>query len=203
MKLFLVRHGETAWNQQRRVQGGGSDIPLTPRGQEQARRVAQALQGEGIEALYSSPLSRARSTAQAIAEALSLPVTVMEEFEEMDTGDLDGLTFESLPRDHPDFWQEWRLGTGSLRWPGGESLEEMGERTWRGVLRLQEKHPQGTVAVVAHTFTVLTILLQALRLPSGFWRRLRLEPGGLSALSLGPQGASLLRFNDTCHQQGI
>lgn len=203
MRLFLVRHGETAWNQERRVQGGGSDVPLNQRGRQQAARAAEALAAEKLDAIYASPCTRAVETAQAVAIPHRLEVEVMEELREIDAGEADGLSFEELPQRFPEFWQQWRGGTGSLRWPSGESLEELRERVGRGLQHIQGPHPQGTVAVVAHTFALSAIILYALALPPDLFRRLRLDNGSISLLHLDQGSPRLLYLNDTCHNQGV
>ncbi|MEK7848661.1 MAG: histidine phosphatase family protein [Chloroflexota bacterium] len=203
MRLILVRHGQTQWNLERRVQGGGSDVELNELGRHQAHTAGLALKDEKIDAIYSSPLRRARDTAREIARHHRRRVRVEPGFIEMDAGDLDGLAFERLPQVHPAFWKEWREGNGSIAWPGGESLEQMMERTWAAVERLRARHPKGTVVVAAHTFVVLCLMLKALDMPPGLFRRLRLEVGSITVLDLDGDRARLVKFNDTCHWKEV
>lgn len=195
-----MRHGQTQWNLERRFQGGGSDIRLNELGRRQARAAGLALKGERIDAVYSSPLSRARDTARQIARHHRLRVRLEPAFTEIDAGDLDGFPFERLPQEHPAFWREWREGNGSIACPGGESLEDVMERTWAALGRIRARHREDTVVVVVcHTFTVISLLLRALEMAPAIFRRLRLEVGSITELHLDGDRARLVKFNDTCH----
>lgn len=118
---------------------------------------------------------------------------------EIDTGQTDGLRVEELREKHPEFWGGWVAGDESLRWPGGESLDELRVRTRGFVDRLRSLPPDLTVAVVGHTFSLLFILLQALGLNVVLYYRFRLEVASVSVLELEAGRATLLKLNDTCH----
>jgi probable phosphoglycerate mutase len=199
MRLILVRHGQTQWNVERRFQGGNSDIELNELGRRQARAVGEAMKAEKIDAIYSSPLSRARDTAQQIAQHHDMRVTLEPDFTEIDAGDLEGFPFGQLPEEHPAFWKQWREGTGSISCPGGESLDDVMERAWAALRRIRDRHPEDTVVVVCHTFTVIALFLKALDMAPGLFRRLRLEVGSFTVIDLNGDQARLVKFNDTCH----
>ena len=199
LRLILVRHGETSWNEERRMQGGFSDVELNERGRQQAASLARALENEEIAAIYASPLSRALDTARAIASRHRLEVEVDDDLREIDAGDVDGLSLDELRAEHGDFWQEWRQGADTFRMPGGESVEEVQDRAWRAIERIRQGTSQGTVVVVAHTFIVLTVICRALGLSLTNIRRLRQDVGGINILNFKQRGASLAVLNDTCH----
>ncbi len=194
-----MRHGQTQWNLERRFQGGGSDIRLNELGRRQARSVGLALKGDKIDAIYSSPLSRARDTAREIARHHRLRVRPEPGFIEINAGELDGSSFERMPQEHPAFWKEWREGSGSITCPGGESLDDVMARTWAALGRIRARHPEDTVVVVCHTFTVISLILRALGMAPGIFRRLRLEVASITVLDLDGDRARLVRFNETCH----
>ena len=126
--ILLARHGETDHNvPPQRVQGW-IDIPLNDRGREQARGLAEALRDEGLAAIYSSHLSRARETAEIAAEALDLPVIEDERLAESNRGRWEGRLLEEIERDEPELWAAWRRGGEDFRFPGGESLREHADR---------------------------------------------------------------------------
>lgn len=202
MRLLLVRHGETVWNALHRIQGGYSDIELSPKGRDQVEKLAQALCGESLQAVYSSPLSRAQDTAQAIARYHHLEVRLELAFREVDTGRMDGLSIDEVKQKFPEFWQNWLQGEGSLVWPGGESLEEVALRVGEGLLRLREKHPQDTLVLVSHVFALCTLILHTLGLPASYFRHFYMEPASLTILKLDGEQASLVQLNDTCHWRG-
>lgn len=199
MKVILVRHGETLWNARRRVQGGAFDIELSETGREQAKKVAGALKGEKIAAIYSSPLKRALDTARCIAREHGLEVVLEHDLREIEAGRAEGLAIEELERLFPEFWEDWRKGKGSIRWPGGESLEELTTRVWGVVERIKNRHPEETVVIVAHIFVLICLVLRALGLDLGSFRRLRMDVGSISVLNLDQDMAFLEKLNDTCH----
>lgn len=201
MELILVRHGETEWNKQRRIQGCRSDTGLSPRGREQADKLAAVLRKERIDAIYSSPLKRALETAQTIAEACGLPVQTLPELREIDAGQLDGLLERELTGPLEAAWNELCSGNAAAQLPEGESLRDLQKRTSWAVDRMLEKHIDGNVVVVAHLLANLAITCQALDIDIRQIARLKQGLGSITILDLTTQGNSLVLLNDTCHLQ--
>jgi len=206
LKLILVRHGETYWNEERRIQGGDSDIELNDTGLEQARRLAAYLKNEPVAAVLSSPLQRAIATAELIASQHRLPVEVDQGLTELRVGELEGMSVSNLGTTFSQFLIQWWQDRGAKRLPNGESLVELQERAWRVVERLLERHktgPEGkegtTVVVVSHYFAILAIILKALDLPLDYFTKFRVDPGGVSILEFRDYGPRLLTFNDTSY----
>jgi broad specificity phosphatase PhoE len=131
--LMLVRHGETDWNADGRLQGQ-TDRPLSEFGRRQARRLAEELADDELEAIYASDLSRARETAEIVGERLGLPVVLDADLREKDWGTWEGLT--SVERDRVEFV--------------GETTEAHQQRVLRALRRIAERHPDGRVLVVTH-----------------------------------------------------
>jgi probable phosphoglycerate mutase len=199
LKLILVRHGETYWNEERRVQGGDSDIELDDTGANQACRLASFLNNESIAAIISSPLHRAISTAEAIASYHQLPVEVDYGLRELRVGELEGLSISNLGTTFSQFLMQWWQGGGSKRLPGGESLIELQERAWAVIERLQVQHKGETIVAVSHYFVILAIILKALDLPLEYFTKFRVDPGSVSILEIENQGTRLVAFNDTTY----
>jgi len=198
MRLILIRHGETLWNAIHRFQGI-SDIELSPKGMTQARLLAASLKGEGFSAIYSSPLKRARQTAEIIAEYHDCPLIVEEGLKEINQGKLEGLTGEDLRRDFPDFFKSWMEDPGRVPLPQGESLGEVQKRAWSAIERMARKNTGATVLAVAHSFVNLTIICRILELPLNQLRRLRQDATAKNVIEFSDRGAVLRCFNDTCH----
>lgn len=198
LRLILVRHGESSWNEEGRVQGF-YDAELSERGRQQAEHIAQALSPKKIAAVYSSPLKRALDTARAIAQAHLLEVHTDPDLKEIDLGELEGLTIDELRSQHSEFLREWREGRGSFRMPGGESLNELQERAWRAIRRIVPSHTQGAVVVVSHTFTNMSIICHALGLETSHFRRLKQDIAAISILDYDKKGFFLALLNCTCH----
>ena len=206
MKLILIRHGETHWNNERRVQGGDSDIELNDTGLEQARKLADFLQNEPVTSILSSPLRRARATAEVIASHHRLPVEVDQGLMELRVGELEGMSLSNLNTTFSQFLMQWWQNGGSNKLPKGESLVELQQRAWKAVERLLEKHKtnpghnEGTsVVVVSHYFVTLAIILKALNLPLDYFTKFRLDLGGVSILEIKNYESRLVTFNDTSY----
>ncbi len=148
-EILLVRHAETDWNVQRRVQGH-SDTPLNETGRDQARALADELAGEEIEAVYSSDLLRAHETARIVADRLGLDVVASRDLRERDFGTWEGLTDEEIFARYPE------AHNGS--WGDAETREEMTRRVLEALERIAEAHPEGRVLVVSHGGPVRAVL---------------------------------------------
>src|SRR5690349_16617745 len=149
-RLIAVRHGETAWNVDSRIQGQ-LDIGLNDTGRWQARRVGEALAGEKITAVYSSDLGRAHQTAASIAEKAGIPVVADEGLRERSFGMFEGKTFDEIHETWPDHAHNWRKRIPEWQPPeGGESLLELRARVTKTMQALAARHPGEQIVVVAH-----------------------------------------------------
>jgi ribonuclease H / adenosylcobalamin/alpha-ribazole phosphatase len=200
-RLILVRHGETAHNGQRRY-SGRDDVPLTPRGEEQAGAIARRVAGLAtqVAAVVSSPLVRCTATADTIAAAVgSPPVATEADLIECDLGRWEGRTFDEVRRQWPDEWQAWQAST-SVAPAGGESLQQVAKRVRRAVATLRQSYPGVTVVVVSHVWPLKVILRDALAAGDAFLHRLLLANGGLSVVDSYSGGVVTVHtVNDTSH----
>ena len=206
MKLILVRHGETRWNEGKRIQGGDSDIELNETGLEQAGRLAAFLQSEPIATILCSPLQRAVSTAGIIANHHQLPIEIDERLRELKVGDLEGMSYSSLTTTFSQFLMQWWQDGGAVKLPNGESIVELQQRAWGAIENLLEKQKapaaenrDTTAVVVSHYFVTLVIILKALDLPVNCFTKFRLDLGGVSILEFRDTGTRLLTFNNTSY----
>ena len=206
MKLILVRHGETYWNKDHRIQGGDSDIELNDTGLEQARKLAAFLENEPIIAIRSSPMQRAIATAEAIASYHQVPVEVDQGLKELKVGDLEGMSLSDLGITFSQFLIKWWKERGTMKLPNGESLAELQQRAWKaveGLLKRQKTSPEHNtetaVAVVSHYFVTLVIILKALDLPLDYFNKFTVSPGGISILEFRDGRTRLVAFNDTSY----
>jgi probable phosphoglycerate mutase len=146
--IHLARHGETGWNRELRWQGH-SDPPLNALGREQARRLARALAGRSITAVYSSDLRRASETAEIVAAGLELRVRLDPALRELDVGSWAGKTLAELAARYPNAVARWRE-TGEPGWEGGESHQEMAARVVSAIRSIAAENPGEEVLVVSH-----------------------------------------------------
>jgi len=147
--LLLIRHGETAWNAEHRIQGR-LDVPLSTTGVWQAGRLADRLAGEPIDAVVSSDLARARMTAAPVAEAHGLRMVAEPRLRERVFGIFEGKTLDEIAARHPEEFAAWRARDVEWRMPGGESGTEFIARVLEAVREVAASHVGRTVAVVTH-----------------------------------------------------
>ena len=197
MKLILVRHTETIWNRDKRIQGGSSDIALSEVGIRQAHLLAKFFEGENIAAIASSPLQRALNTATIIAEPHGLRVKEDAGFKELEVGELEGLSWADLGTSFTQFLlQEWQgQGTGSVK--GGESFVQLQQRSWDSVEQLRRECDGDSVIVVSHYFATLSIIFKALGLLPEYLPKFRIANGGISIVEFMSNGPRLTAFNNT------
>ena len=199
--LLLLRHGETGHTVAKRFSGsGGDNPPLSEEGQRQARRTAEMLVARGsVQAVVSSPVRRARQTADLAAGALGLDVREVDGFRECDFGEWDGHTFAEVQERWPDELAAW-FGSTSVAPPGGESFDVVERRVRRARDQVLARYAEQTVLVVTHVTPVKTMVRLALGAPPAALYRMELQPASLTAIQWYAEGTASLRlFNDTAH----
>jgi probable phosphoglycerate mutase len=198
-RLVALRHGQTEWNAAMRLQGH-RDIALDATGRDQATRLAGALVGEGIEAIYSSDLERALHTAQATATRLGLPVVADPALRERGFGRLEGFTYAEIEERWPAEAQRWRGRDLAWKPEGGESLPEFRDRCTACFVRLAAAHPGQTVAVFAHGGVLDVLYRLATHQPLDAPRSWALGNATINrVLYVGDGTFSLIGWNDDGH----
>lgn len=199
LKLYLIRHGETDWNAEGRIQGH-SDIELNARGLEQARRLAARMPDEGeFAGLYASPLKRAFRTAEMIGSALNLPVTADKRLYERSLGQLEGLTMGEIREKYPEVHRAWHDGGTRPHIPGEESRDAFLRRVTEFVRDVRATHADGRVLAITHGGTINMLLMVALNLdierPLPFY----IDNASINVVQWGERGARLRVLNDAYH----
>jgi broad specificity phosphatase PhoE len=179
--VILVRHGQTDENVSGRISGQGP-VPLNARGQEQARVVAEALAPLGVNYIFSSPLVRARQTAEFLAARLQQSIEEIPDLREVGYGDWEGKTFNEM-RTHPVAHQVFHDPMNAT-FPNGESLLEVQQRGIRVIESVRNTYPQAIVTIVSHGDVIRTALAHYLGMPFNEYRRLDLDNGAISVLEL-------------------
>lgn len=149
-RLILIRHGETEWNLEGRIQGYHGDSPLTANGQAQARRLAARLATEGLRTLHASDSGRTRQTADPIAAALNIEVVFDAALRERDYGEFEGWTYLELERKQPEAYRKFRSRDPEYAPPGGESGARFRDRIIAALERVAAAARDGQAAVVTH-----------------------------------------------------
>jgi probable phosphoglycerate mutase len=197
-RLLVIRHGETAWNLEGRIQGH-TDIPLNEHGRWQAERLALALADEGLDAIYASDLQRAFDTGQAVAQATGLPLQTDVGLRERCFGRLEGMTQNQVALQWPEEGRRWRARDPSYGPEGGETLQAFYERCVETAERLAQRHPGQTVALVAHGGVLDCFYRAANRVELHAPRTWTIGNASINRLLHSPEGFSLLGWADTRH----
>ena len=201
-RIIAIRHGETAWNVDTRLQGH-LDIALNPKGLWQAAQVARALAGESVEAIYTSDLLRAWHTARAIAQTTGAPLVASQELRERCFGSFEGKTYVELEAQWPEDALRWRKREPDWAPPGGESLLALRQRISGTVAAMAVQHVGGQIVLVAHggVMDVLYRLAtgQELQAP----RTWHLGNAAINRLLWTPEGLTLVGWGDTGHLEAV
>ncbi|MDQ6767195.1 MAG: histidine phosphatase family protein [Candidatus Eremiobacteraeota bacterium] len=204
MKLLLVRHGESTWNVEGRYQGR-RDAPLSPRGRAQAEALAARLCDEQaarpndkrVAAIVSSPLARAHDTAQICARALGLSVKVDERLTEISHGQWEGKLGHEVASLWPDMVAAWRSRPHEVRFPGGETLQDVRSRFVSFVSTLQDDAEP--LLATTHDVIVRIALLIAQGKPLSAFNDVRVDNAALNEFSVDGDKLAVVRINDTTH----
>ena len=200
-RLLLLRHGQTEMSIDRRYSGRG-DVPLTEHGRQQAaaaaKRIAAMPDVVGVPVL-ASPLTRAKQTAQAVADAIGSRVETHQGLLETDFGEWEGRTFTEASERDPDLHRKW-LGDSAVAPPGGESFDAVARRVTAFLDDVLAQHAGHTVLVVSHVTPIKLLLRRALDAGPSLLFRLHLDLASLSIAEFYPDGNAAVRLvNDTCH----
>ena len=199
-RIIAIRHGETTWNVDTRIQGH-LDIPLNATGRQQAARMALALKDDPITAVYASDLTRAWETAQYLGRARGLQVNPEAGLRERGFGDFEGKTFAEIEALLPEQSLRWRKRDPEFAPAGGESLQALSQRVVEATERLAARHPGELIALVGHGGVMDVLYRAATRQHIQAPRTWTLGNAAINRLLWTPQGLTLVGWADTQHLQ--
>ncbi len=169
-KVYVVRHGQTAWNLEE-VFRGRMDIPLDETGKKEVHLAGEAIKDETLHAIYSSPLSRSMETAENIAKFQNIEVTPLDAIIDISYGEWEGVGLVEVKKKYPDLYDLWLKAPHKVTFPNGESLEAVRVRTMGAIENLLEKHTNENIALVAHRVPNKVICCSLIGIDmSNFWR---------------------------------
>jgi probable phosphoglycerate mutase len=197
-RILAIRHGETLWNVDSRIQGH-LDIGLNATGRWQAERLGQALSGEPMAAIYASDLSRAHDTALAVSRHTGVPVQAEPGLRERSFGEFEGRTFAEIEIELPEQAQRWRQRDPTFTPAGGESLLMLEVRVLSVAGRLAAQHPGEQIALFAHGGVMDILYRAATRLDLQAARTWALGNTAINRLLWSPEGFSLVGWADVQH----
>jgi len=192
--IYLARHGETAWT----LSGqhtGLTDLPLTERGERNARALGERLAGLPVAVVYASPIERTTQTAEAVAQHHGLTVQPLPGVIEADYGDWTGGQLSELAK--TDLWKTVQRAPSRARFPGGESLAEMQTRMVSALEQVVARHPGELVVVVSHADPIKAAIAHYTGVHLDLFQRIVVSPASVTVFELSAHGAAMLKCNDT------
>lgn len=199
-RLFVLRHGRTAWNAEARIQGQ-LDVQLDDVGRWQAERLAVALADEDISTVYSSDLQRALATAQPLVARTGAALHTDVRLRERCFGSFEGQTYAEIEASWPEAALRWRRRELDFQPGGGEALTPFFERCAGTVCALAAKHPGQTIAVVAHGGVLDCLYRAAVGVELNAPRSWQLGNASINRLLFNGEGLSLVGWSDDAHLQ--
>ncbi len=201
-ELLLIRHGETDWNVERRLQGH-IDIDLNEKGRWQAQALGNALSNEALDAVYASDLQRALLTAQAIASPQRLTVQKERQLRERCYGVLEGMSYQEIKQAYPEIYITWRSRDIHARFPSGaspaETLLEFSSRVVDRVIGIAQKHPKQKVAIVTHGGVLDCLYRAAAGKSLSVTRDFDILNAGINRLTWDGQSLAIAQWGDAAH----
>jgi len=197
MKIILIRHGQTTWNE-KNIFRGRADIALDEKGIQQARAIAQRLSTFNINIIYSSPLKRALETAQIIGTRLNINTEIDNNLIDFNFGKWQGLTLEEIQKQFPELYEGWLRNPHTVKIPDGEDLNLVRKRVSK-VLNKFLGDGESNIAIVSHRVILKVLICAALSLDNSYFWQIIQDVGAISILDNKDRQFSLSLSNDTRH----
>jgi probable phosphoglycerate mutase len=193
--LLLIRHASNDYLKENRLAGLLPGIHLNEQGRREADALARRLESVALDAIYSSPLERARETAHAVAQNRKLDVQIRADLTEVNVGDWENKTIPELQT--TDAWKQMQARPLDFCFPNGESNATMRARIVAAIDALVAAHPDQIIALVSHADPIKIALAHYLGMDLDQFNRIVIDPASVSVLRFGKRGAMLYRLNDT------
>lgn len=198
--LYLVRHGQTDCSLHNRMCGAGIDTPLNAAGERMAEALTNAFAPLPWRAIYSSPMLRARQTAEPLARRKGMTVEVLDGLKEIAYGAWDGRLEDEVARDEPEAWASWQRDPGSFAPPGGENAYALAARVLPAIATIRDRHSDGLAIAFAHKAVIRIAVCALLGIDVGlFRRRVDCKTGAVTIIEFCPDGPLLHALNDVSH----
>ena len=201
--IYLIRHGECEGNKEKRVKGH-TDFPLNEIGILQANALALALKNKGIQHIYSSPLSRAATTAKIICKSLSIDYETREEFNNICLGIWENRKKSDIEKETPELWNTWLINPDDLVLDGAETLDKVKKRSTDALDKIVAERAGQTFAIVGHRGILKPLLAGTLEVEKPYYWKFQLENGSYTVLTYDSINRyCLTKLNYTNHLAGI
>jgi len=199
LEVLLVRHGETRWNREGRVQGYHADSPLTETGLDQALALGRRMVTEALSALYSSDMGRTRQTVAPIMQSTGLPVNFDVELRERNYGAFEGRTFKEVERDFPEAYAHFRTRDPHFAAAGGETTVQFHDRVIRALERIAAQAVGARIAVVSHGGVLGVMYRHAMNIPVEAPRNYTIANASINRFGYECGAWRILEWGDVSH----
>jgi broad specificity phosphatase PhoE len=200
--IYLVRHGQTAWNREE-IFRGRTDVPLDETGLKQAELAGQYFKGMEIHAIYSSPLSRALQTAQRIAQFHNLQVEPLEGILDMSFGNWESHPHQEIRKIDSETYRQWVESPQLVRLPGGESLDDIRGRAMVALGEVIQKHQDQTIVLVSHRVVCKVLICAILGLDNSHFWQIAQDTTAINLIQYKNGKYILSLMNETCHLKAL
>ena len=200
--IYLVRHGQTAWNKEE-IFRGRTDVPLDETGLKQAELAGQYFKGIEIHAIYSSPLSRAWQTAQKIAQIQTVKVEPLEGILDMSFGDWEGHAHQEIRKMDNETYRQWVESPHLVKLPGGESLDDVRGRAMAALEEVLRKHSEKTIVLVSHRVVCKVMICTILGLDNSHFWQIAQDTTAINLIQYKKGKYILSLMNETCHLKAL
>jgi len=201
-QIILVRHGRTPWNKDK-IFRGTVDIPHDEVGEKEVLLAGEWLKDESIQAAYASPLSRAIDTARAIAQHHDLPVQELPGIIDLNYGDWQGVPLAEVKVKYADLYRQWETAPHTVRFPNGETLDEVRSRALAAVEEVMARHPGQTIVLAAHRVVNKVLIAAFIGLDNSHFWRIGQDTTAINRFARVGDAWQILLVNDTCHLRSM
>jgi broad specificity phosphatase PhoE len=201
-QIILVRHGRTPWNKDK-IFRGTVDIPLDEVGKQEASLAGEWLKGETIQAAYASPLSRAMDTARAIAQHHGVPVQELPGLIDINYGDWQGVPLAEVKVKYVDLYRQWETAPQTVRFPNGETLDEVRARALAAVDEVMTLNPDKTILLAAHRAVNKVLIAAFLGIDNSHYWRIGQDTTAINRFAGVGNTWHIQLVNDTCHLRSM
>ncbi|HJX69547.1 MAG TPA: histidine phosphatase family protein [Dehalococcoidia bacterium] len=199
-RIIVIRHGQTAWNEGEGERfRGRAEVELDDRGISQAKATATRIAQWKVAAFYSSPLKRALSTSELLAEPLGLQVQPLEGLIDIDYGKWQGLSLKEAEADDSQLYELWLRSPHLITFPRGENLAQVQKRVVATLETLPPKHPEQTIVLVSHKVVCKVLFCHLLGLDTSHFWQVEQDPCAINLVEVRDDGLAVALLNDTCH----
>jgi len=200
--IYLVRHGQTAWNKEE-IFRGRTDVPLDETGLRQAELAGEYFKGLEIHGIYSSPLSRAWETAQKIAQFHHLNVQPLQGILDMSFGKWEGQSHQDIQKKDREIYRQWREEPHLVRLPGGEGLNDVRVRAMAALEEVIRNHPGKTLVLVSHRVVNKVLICGILGLDNSHFWQITQDTTAINLIQHRDGKYILSLMNETCHLKAL